>query len=126
MRDLAEDFGFIQGKWNQAYQFDCCPKEVAFEDLRPGDLIFYEGTYCSKRSKVQKHDMVHVEVFVGGDTGEATVGARFQKGVVQEFPSYKFPSTLWNLKKVHDPDLLPLHTTGQTNALPFSLFHVCV
>jgi hypothetical protein len=107
MRDLAEDFGFMQGKWNQAYQFDCLPKDVTFEELRPGDLVFYEGTYTSPRSKVQKHDMVHVEVFVGGETGRATVGARFCKGVVQEFPDYLFPSTLWNLTKIHFKSLDP-------------------
>jgi hypothetical protein len=43
--------------------------------------------------------MVHVEIFTGGETGEETLGARFQKGTVQFFPSYKFPSKLWTLKE---------------------------
>lgn len=43
--------------------------------------------------------MVHVEIFWGGETGEATLGARYQKGTVQIFPSYKFASKLWNLKE---------------------------
>lgn len=45
--------------------------------------------------------MVHVEIFLGGETGEATIGARFQKGFVQIFPSYKFDSKLWTLKQFH-------------------------
>ena len=69
--------------------------------MKPGDLIFYEGTYKSGRSKPQKHDMVHVEVFIGGETGEQTIGARFQKGVVKVHDSYKFPSNLWELKAIH-------------------------
>lgn len=43
--------------------------------------------------------MVHVEIFTGGETGEETLGARFQKGTVQFFPSYKFSSKLWTLKE---------------------------
>ena len=73
----------------------------SIDKLKPGDLIFYSGEYTSHRSKVQKHDMVHVEIFYGGDTGEATIGARFSKGVVQIWPSYKFPSTLWKLHAYH-------------------------
>lgn len=53
------------------------------------------------RSKKQKHDCVHVEVFLGGETGEATIGARFFKGKVNIFPSYKFTSTSWDCVKVH-------------------------
>jgi len=56
-------------------------------------LIFYSGSYYpEKKHKAQKHDMVHVEIFVGGETGEATIGARWAKGVVKEFPDYKFTS----------------------------------
>lgn len=71
------------------------------KQLKPGDLIFYSGEYTSSRSKVQKHDMVHVEIFYGGNTGEATIGARFSKGVVQIWPSYKFDSKLWKLHAYH-------------------------
>lgn len=45
--------------------------------------------------------MVHVEIFLGGETGEETIGARYQKGFVQIFPSYKFDSKLWTLKEFH-------------------------
>ena len=36
--------------------------------------------------------MVHVEVFIGGESGEETIGARWQKGHVQVHSSYKFKS----------------------------------
>jgi hypothetical protein len=51
--------------------------------------------------------MVHVEIFIGGETGEATIGARFFKGVVKEFDSYKFKSTTWDLVKYHFKSLDP-------------------
>ncbi len=44
---------------------------------------------------------MHVEIFLGGETGEATIGARFQKGVVSIFPSYKFVSKSWDLVRHH-------------------------
>ena len=36
--------------------------------------------------------MVHVEIFLGGPTGEQTIGARYNKSVVSIFDSYKFVS----------------------------------
>lgn len=80
---------------------DTLPQVLTFEQLRPGDLIFYEGAFTSKRSKTQKHNNVHVEIFLGGETGEGTIGARFQKGVVSLFPSYKFVSKSWDLVAHH-------------------------
>jgi cell wall-associated NlpC family hydrolase len=44
LQDLASDFGFQIGRWNQAYQFECCPVEMKEEELKPGDLIFTAGT----------------------------------------------------------------------------------
>ena len=84
MRDLKDDFGFTIGPWNQAYQLDTLPNRVEkVTDLQPGDLVFYLGDYVKEGSKPQKHDCVHVEVYIGGETGEATLGARWGKGVVQ-------------------------------------------
>jgi hypothetical protein len=99
--DLQEDFGIILGKWNQAYQMDTLPIILQQSELRPGDLIFYEGLYSSKRSKSQKHNNVHVEIFIGGETGEATIGSRYHKGCVSIFPSFKFTSTSWSLVQHH-------------------------
>jgi hypothetical protein len=99
--DLQEDFGIILGKWNQAYQMDTLPIVLQQSELRPGDLIFYEGLFISKRSKSQKHNNVHVEIFLGGETGEATIGSRYHKGKVSIFPSFKFTSTTWSLVQYH-------------------------
>lgn len=70
VQDLQEEFGFVIGKWNQAYQMDTLPIVLTESELKPGDLIFYEGTYNSNRSKSQKHNNVHVEIFLGGETGK--------------------------------------------------------
>ena len=69
--DLRIEFGFALGRGNQAYQFDTLPIVLEQSELRPGDLIFYSADYY-KPMHVQKHDMVHVEVFVGdgAPTGE--------------------------------------------------------
>jgi hypothetical protein len=58
-------------------------------------------------SKLQKHDMVHVEIFLGGETGTETIGSRYQKGFIQIFPSYQFDSKLWTLKQYHFCSLEP-------------------
>ena len=42
VRDLSDEFGFVLGRGNQAYQFDTLPIRVAgVEQLKPGDLVFY-------------------------------------------------------------------------------------
>lgn len=74
--DLQDDFGFVIGKWNQAYQLDTLPGVLSEEELRPGDLIFYEGKYVSERSKKQKHNSVHVEIFLGGETGKSLINTQ--------------------------------------------------
>lgn len=94
--DLREDFGFQLDRWNQAYQFDTLPIDLKFEEMRPGDLVFYSGIYYNEKMRKQKHNMVHVEIFTGGETGEQSIGARWQKGVVQYFDSFKFTSTSYH------------------------------
>ncbi len=42
--------------------------------------------------KPQPHDMVHVEIFLGGETSEETISARKKDGVVSINDSYKFIS----------------------------------
>lgn len=101
VQDLQSEFGFIIGRWNQCYQMDTLPIVLDESQLKPGDLIFYEGIFNSNRSKPQKHNNVHVEIFLGGETGEATIGSRYHKGVVSIFPSYKFKSTTWDLVRYH-------------------------
>jgi hypothetical protein len=73
------------GRGNQAYQFDTLPIRVGgVEELRPGDLVFYQATFTQgSGSKAQLHDMVHVEVFVGGQSGE--VGCRWSLCPIEGF-----------------------------------------
>ena len=52
-------------------------EDISFEKMKPGDLIFYRAKfYNPKKSKAQKHDMVHVEVYLGDkDYKYATIGS---------------------------------------------------
>jgi len=101
--DLREEFGFQLGRWNQAYQFDTLPIDLKHEEMKPGDLVFIAAKYYpEKNHKPQKHDMVHVEIFTGGETGEKSIGARWAKGVVQEFDSFKFVSkSYYDMKYIY-------------------------
>lgn len=99
--DLKEDFGFRAGRWNQAYQYDTLLPEIAFEAMKPGDLIFYSGTYFEPKKRRQIHDMVHVEIFLGGETGEKSLGSRWVEGCVALHDSYKFTSTKYYDVKFH-------------------------
>lgn len=118
VKDLQEDFGFVIGKWNQCYQMDTLPVVLEQSQLRPGDLIFYEGLYVSNKSKPQKHNNVHVEIFLGGDSGEATIGSRYHKGCVSIFPSFKFKSTTWDLVQFHFRSLgMPHYETSKTSSI---------
>ena len=56
LRDLAEDFGFTIGPWNQAYQWETLPILLKGpEEMEPGDLIFTSGSYFDKNRKRQRH-----------------------------------------------------------------------
>ncbi|XP_072040892.1 LOW QUALITY PROTEIN: uncharacterized protein [Amphiura filiformis] len=100
LRDLKEDFGFDIGSWNQAYQYDTLPITIDDEkDMTPGDLVFISGIYHSKKSKKQKHNMVHVEIWAG--EGAKTIGARWQKGKVQVFDSYRFEAKSYHSMQYH-------------------------
>lgn len=85
LTDLKEDFGFSVGPWAQEYQFDTLPDTIGTaNELVPGDLIFWAANYDDPARKPHRHDLVHVEVFIGdGDAGEGTVGSRYEgPGVV--------------------------------------------
>ena len=102
VQDLAEDFGFLIGRWNQAYMFDTLPVDLTLEEMKPGDLIFYEANFTNPdRCKAQKHNMTHVEIFLGGETGRATLGSRYFRGKVSIYPEYEFPCTTWTCYKHH-------------------------
>jgi hypothetical protein len=38
--------------------------------MKPGDLIFVQGRYHDKKKKRPRNDIVHVEIFLGGASGE--------------------------------------------------------
>ena len=102
VQDLAEEFGFLIGRWNQAYMFDTLPIDLEFEEMKPGDLIFYESHFTNPdRCKAQKHNMTHVEIYLGGETGRATLGSRYFRGAVNIYPDYEFPCTTWKCYKHH-------------------------
>lgn len=101
LNELKEDFGFQLSKWNQAYQFDILPDPISFDQLKPGDLIFYTGiNYPDRNRKKQTHDMVHVEIFLGdSDHPERTIGSRDSTGTVDLFETYQFKSeNYYNIK----------------------------
>jgi len=100
VNDLKDDFGFTLQNWNQSYQFDILPLTIPFEKMKPGDLIFYEGKYVDKTRK-RIHMLTHVEIFLGGETGEQTIASRWRTGTVSFFDSYKFEPTSWYDVKYH-------------------------
>lgn len=52
--------------------------------------------------------MVHVEIYTGiGEQKEGTIGARWQKGFIQEFDSYKFISKNYGVMKYHFKSIDP-------------------
>ena len=90
--DLRLDFGFALGRGNQAYQYDTCPIDLEQHELQPGDLIFSSADYFNP-VHVQKHDMVHIEVFLGGGpNNERSIGSRHQVGEVRIHDSFRFVS----------------------------------
>lgn len=109
VKDLQEDFGFAIGRSNQAYQFETLPQELTLEQMRPGDLIFVQGKYYSETKIQQRHFIVHVEVFLGGETGESTLGSRWSRSDasegkvrgVQIHPSFKYVSKNYETRKYH-------------------------
>ena len=50
-------------------------------------------------ARQQKHNMVHVEIWLGD--GNKTVGARWQKGVVEIHDSYEYVSKSYHSMKYH-------------------------
>ena len=85
---LENDFGFCLDRWNQSYQYDILPEEIKFEEMQPGDLIFYSSPKEQFKKKPRIHNMTHVEIFLG--EGEKSLGSRNKKSTVKIFESYKF------------------------------------
>ena len=62
---LKDDFGFTLGRWNQSYQYDILPPEIKFEEMQPGDLIFYSSPKEALKKRPRIHNMTHVEIYLG-------------------------------------------------------------
>ena len=120
--DLQERFGFRLARYNQNFQFDTLPDEVPLGEvrarwalpLRPrrqrppgppqakeGDLVFYKGRYVKEGKAAQRLGIVHVEMFSPGPTGRGTVGARWNAGLVSEFPDMAFTAKAWTDVEIH-------------------------
>ncbi|XP_030393760.1 uncharacterized protein LOC115637062 [Gopherus evgoodei] len=100
VRDLQSEFGFCIGPGNQAYQYDTLPITLPSEEhMKPGDLIFISGTYFDPERRRQFHDIVHVEIWLG--SGERSLGARWKRGRLQIFDSYRFVSPSYGDMEYH-------------------------
>ena len=49
----------IDASATQAYLFATLPRKLDFADVKPGDLLFVEGTYFKGRKKQQKGNIVY-------------------------------------------------------------------
>ena len=84
--DLKDTLEFEVGPYNQAYLYDTLPVAISEEKLCPGDLIFVQGKYKDKTKSSPKHGIVHVEIFLGGESGRSSLGAK-QKYIYSKFDS---------------------------------------
>ena len=101
MFDLRDEFGFKLGPGNQAYQFDTLPIELEQHEMKPGDLIFYSAEYYEPKH-IQKHDMVHIEVFLGGGSNnERSIGSRTCINEVSYHDSFRFVSASYHSIQYH-------------------------
>ena len=104
LQEMRADFGFDVGTWNQAYQFATLPKAVEFPDVRPGDLMFVEGTYFTGRKRPQKMNIVHVEMYLGEEYGtgpESVLSSRDHWGCVEIHDSFKYTSPWYEITNRH-------------------------
>ena len=104
LRQLRPDFGFDIGPWNQAYLFATLPRKLELSEVRPGDLLFVEGTYFKGRKKQQKGNIVHVEMYLGAELGsgpESTLASRDHWGCVSIQDSFKYVSPWYEITALH-------------------------
>ncbi|CAE7591607.1 unnamed protein product [Symbiodinium sp. KB8] len=105
--DLQERFGFRLARYNQNFQFDTLPDEVPLGEAKEGDLVFYKGRYVKEGKAAQRLGIVHVEMFSPGPTGRGTVGARWNAGLVSEFPDMAFTAKAWTDVEIHIRSIEP-------------------
>ena len=78
--------------------------EARLSEVKPGDLLFVEGTYFKGRKKQQKGNIVHVEMFLGEELGsgrESTLASRDHWGCVSIQDSFKYVSPWYEITALH-------------------------
>ena len=68
--------------------------------MKPGDIIFYSAKMYNPKTII-KHDMVHIEVFLGGKTGEKSIGSRTSINQVSYHDSYRFVGRKYHSIQYH-------------------------
>jgi hypothetical protein len=119
---------------NQVVQFLYAGEVIeAEQELRPGDLIFYEGSYLSqdgKRGKKPKlFDIVHVEVVAavhrndgGGEIARVeSFGSRLGDRAARH-SSYKAESKAWEIARYHFRSLEPWMEGVEPNPLSIEAY----
>ena len=101
LEDMAETLEIAVGPYNQSFLIDTLPIAICQDQLCPGDLIFIQGKFYDTERKQPKHDIVHVEIYLGGANGESSLGARHRDGCVDVFESFKFESQSYLIEKYH-------------------------
>ena len=101
LEDMAETLEIAVGPYNQSFLFDTLPIAICQKQLCPGDLIFVQGKFYDTERKQPKHDIVHVEIYLGGASGESSLGARHRDGCVDVFDSFKYESQSYLIEKYH-------------------------
>jgi hypothetical protein len=80
-------------------------REAPFVKLRLNPSICQRLQLKKLKAQAQKHDIVHVEIWMGD--GEKTLGARHQHGVVQVHDSYRFVSKTYHSMQYHFRSIKP-------------------
>ena len=68
-------FGFRLEKCDQGVMYETLQTQsIPKSRLRPGDLIFYAGEYRDPEKAPKRHQMVHIEIYLG--PGDRSIGSR--------------------------------------------------
>ena len=104
VQDLAEDFGFLIGRWNQAYMFDTLPIDLTLEEMKPGDLIFYEANFTNPnrcKAQTQQYDLMWRSSLAESNVDGRRWALATFCGKVSIYPDYEFPWATWTCYSKH-------------------------
>ena len=103
LHKLGGPWGPRSLKWNQAFLYDHLQGEIAINQAKPGDLVFWSGSYWNSRKQLPPHGILHVEIATGA--GEGTIGVRSKK--IEEYDRLIFPSLRFRDLRVHCKSIDP-------------------